>query len=646
MSVIYGVLMPEGAASDSQRLGQLRNATARYAPDETFFRTHGRLGMGFQLYQTHTRSKLELEPATDDSGNMVTFDGRLDNHVELAQILRLDGITDSDSRIVLAAFALWGEKCFANFSGDWAIALWSQTERALYLARDHAGTRTLYFWNDNESLLWSTYIDASVMEEPSRAFSLAFARAYLFGVNPGTLTPFDGIKAVPASHYVRFGPDNPVCIRHWDPLSAKEIRYADDNEYEEAFRHCFGQAVQRRIQHRSFPVIAELSGGMDSSSIVCMADWVSALGNSRTRCIETLSYYDDSEPNWNERPYFSAVEEHRNHIGIHLEFSFAARDFEPVPEEFGTYLWPGASRSSAMQNIRIEESLRPGGFRSILSGLGGDELLGGVPYPLPELADYLVAGRFDALLSQGIRWCLEDRSPLLWMMWDVLVFTTNTYRIRQAKGRTTPPWLLVPSKASMSTESSDLPPIVTRLDRRPSALAYGSTWRSLTETLPSNTAKPSTRYEYLYPYMDKDLVNFLLGVPREQLLRPGRRRSLMRRALRDIVPTVVLERRRKAYAIQGPLRSLRQAAPALERLFEKPRVAEMGLVEPRELRRCMAKIIDGTTTQWWPALVRTALYELWVENLMASGSARCLQICNALKSPALDGSSPLYTQKI
>jgi asparagine synthase (glutamine-hydrolysing) len=86
--------------------------------------------------------------------------------------------------------------------------------------------------------------------------------------------------------------------KFWDFDPAKSTRYRTDAEYEEHFRDVFAQAVGRRLRSDS-PVLAELSGGMDSSSIVCMADEIARHEPGGARRVETVSYYDDSEPNWN-----------------------------------------------------------------------------------------------------------------------------------------------------------------------------------------------------------------------------------------------------------------------------------------------------------------------------------------------------------
>lgn len=612
MSIIYGVLLPAGRVVQKSRLIQLGGATAHQAPDGISFQIHERIGMSFQAYHTHARSKFGVQPETDPRGNMLTLDGRIDNYRELSQALGIRCEDLPDSQLVLAAFDLWGENCFARLHGDWALALWSHVDRTLYLARDHAGTRTLYFGRDQETVLWSTYLDTFLSGGHSYSLSREFARTYISGRRTSDLTPYEGVQAVPAAQFIRFREGEPSYFPHWSSLAEDEIRYRRDQEYEDRFRALFAQAVRRRVVDRVHPVIAELSGGMDSSSIVCMADQITSVENPDSGLIETLSYYDDSEPNWNERPYISAVETQRNHTGRHVELSFASRGFERVAAGEGAYRWPGATRSVAEHHRRVATILNQGGYRSIVSGIGGDELLGGVPFALPELADQLASGRLSAWVSQAIRWCLADRSPLIWMLRDSFAFAISAYRGKDHRKRSLPPWMMPEQEDANGGEIHSAVSIRERMRSRPSAIANCFTWRSILETLPSKTPPPSAKFEYLYPYLDKDLVDFLLRVPPEQLVKPGRRRAMMRRALAGIVPPEILERRRKAFAIRGPLRSLQQAGNTLERLFQKSRLAEMGLIDPHALSRHLGAVLAGTTTQWWPSLMTTALYESWV----------------------------------
>src|SRR5260370_36467431 len=135
MSIIFGVRKPEAEIVAERHLLDLAHATGDRTADGTFVYAKGHMGMGFQPYHTHQRSNLESQPAVGERGSMLTLDGRLDNHLQLCELLDIRGLDTPDSLIVLVAFERWGEDCFSLFIVDLALALWSQHNRSLYLAR-------------------------------------------------------------------------------------------------------------------------------------------------------------------------------------------------------------------------------------------------------------------------------------------------------------------------------------------------------------------------------------------------------------------------------------------------------------------------------------------------------------------------------
>lgn len=614
MSILFGVRAADGDPIAESRLRRLAVATERYAREGTTVLVRANVGMGFQPCCTHERSKLDAQPAVTARGDMLSFDGRLDNRKELHEELELPDKEAPDPEIVLAAFDRWGETCFSRLVGDWALALWSYADRSLYLARDHAGTRTLYYELAQERVRWSTYLETFFIDAPSRSIDEAYTASYLSGLPTGDLTPYEGVRAVPAAHVIRIEGKRISQRPHWSCWRPRdEIRYRSDDDYGEHFLSLFKKAVRRRTGDGD-RVIAQLSGGMDSSSIVCVSDALRRESRADSNSlIDTLSFFDDSEPGWDERPFFTAVERARGKHGMHFETSFADRTFSPPPGSFGEYLWPGADSNSCAQEEALFRLLNGKGIRAVLSGLGGDELLGGVPTGTPELADLLVQWRFGSLCARAFRWCLPTRTPLLHEVIDTGKSTWAAYFGPRQLRNITPNWVSGRLKKTLQSRKADRADVADRLRLLPSQIFAGEAWESILDSLPHLKPGILCRYEFRYPYLDRELVDFLLAIPRTQLVQPGRRRYMMRNAMKGIVPYEVLERKRKALVQRSPLIAFRRRQQALKRLLSSPLTAERSFVELPLVNAALESVWSGNTAAEWPSLLRLIDLEIWLQ---------------------------------
>lgn len=137
-------------------------------------------------------------------------------------------------------------------------------------------------------------------------------------------------------------------------------------------------------------------------------------------------------------------------------------------------------------------------------------------------------------------------------------------------------------------------------------------WKSVIETLPHRLPGLLIRREYRYPMLDRDLVEFLLRVPSDQLRRPGERRSLMRRALGSLIPREVMQRTRKAFLQRGPIRLLDENRDAISSLFLSSALGDLGLVDPLCLQKMVQRDGIETLAQHRKTLMRAIHLELWL----------------------------------
>jgi asparagine synthase (glutamine-hydrolysing) len=614
MSILFGVLYPEGQNVVESELSAIALVTQRYEEDGCTLGIRGRVGMGFQSFHTHRRSELDAQPLITDQGDVLTLDGRIDNYEDLCRCLNLPSVHTSDLEMVYAAFRNWGTQCFSKLIGDWALALWSPSDRTLYLARDHAGSRTLYYAARSGVVRWSTCVESLLRSDEDKALDLDYAARYLSGLPIRDKTPFQKIAAVTPAHYLLIRDGVASSFAHWSWRVRDHLHYKSDKDYEDHFFSLFRQSVERRTGS-GFPILAQLSGGIDSSSIVCMSDFSRAEAGT-SELIDTVSFYDDAEETWDERPYFSAVEAYRGKEGVHIDASFVDRIYQPLPPEMGQYAYPGGDHSSWLREKAFLECLGARGYRVIVSGIGGDEVTGGIPTPFPELANALVSLDLMNFLSKSLAWSRVGRTPLVWLAANTVREVWQLYFGRTCAPPPTPaPWLAPATYRRIEDICNSGDKLLeASLRDRPDSVINGRCWWSILEGLPHQTPGLIKRFEYRYPYLDRDLIDFLFRIPRNQLVRPGQRRSLMKRSLAHILPAKVLERKQKAFVRRGPVVSLQRNRSALTKMLEDSRAAEMGLVDAKRLSAALVSLAEGSGNDSWPLVLRAVLFEIWLRS--------------------------------
>jgi asparagine synthase (glutamine-hydrolysing) len=616
MSVQFGRWNLDGKPIDQSYLAKVKPVIAPYGADDEDAYAISNLSILYRAFHTTKESRRETQPHVSDSGAVITWDGRLDNRAELIHSLRTTlTISATDVSIVAAAYDEWGVSCFGKLIGDWALSIWDAKSRSLLLAKDPIGTRNLYYSIEKDQITWSTILDPLVLFA-GKPFALC--EEYIagwFSFFPAThLTPYMGIHSVPPSSSVVIRNGEQTATKYWDFDPAKQIRYRTDPEYEEHFRAIFGEAVRRRLRCDS-PILAELSGGMDSSSIVCMADTLIAHGAAETPRLDTISYYDDAEPNWNERPYFTKVEEKRGRTGTHIDMGKQ----EPLKFELNNdhFAATPSSRARPSEASRqIAACMTSQGNRVVLSGIGGDEVMGGVPTPTPELEDLLASGHFGALAHQLKVWALNKRKPWFHLLFEAARGFFPPALVGVPELKRPPAWL---NRNFVKRNRSALQGYEIRLKvlgPLPTFQENASTLQVLQRQQACSNLSAGPLHEKRYPYLDRGLLEFMYSIPREQLVRPGQRRSLMRRALVGIVPDELLNRKRKAFVARAPLAAISEEWTHFAEMTQHMLSSSLGIVEATKLLAALQIAREGQEVPIIP-IMRALSIELWLQNLSA-----------------------------
>jgi asparagine synthase (glutamine-hydrolysing) len=617
MSVQFGVCNFDDKPVDPQELDQVRRVLGAYGPDGESCICKGSFAVLYCAFQTTKESRLEVQPHVSEAGFVLTWDGRLDNREQLISETR-DVISSesTDLDIVAATYRRWGTDGFAKLVGDWALSIWDTNEQSLILAKDFLGTQHLYYSIEKDRVTWCSILDPLVLLG-HHAFEVQkeYVAGWLTFFPATELTPYVGIRSVPPSTFIRLRLGRETVTKYWDFDPGAMIRYRSDAEYEEQFRAVFSESVRRRLRADA-PVIAELSGGMDSSSIVCVADdIISQHASVGTPRLDTVSYYDDSEPNWNERPYFTKVEERRGRAGCHIELSSPKSSLFDFNQFSATPTGTGHSQNVTEQ---FGACIVSQGNRVVLSGVGGDEVTGGIPTPLPELEDLLARGRLAALAGQLKIWALNKRKPWIHLFLEASREFVPPKLIGMPKFRRPPTWLNPGFIRKYRAALTGYPSRVRWFGPLPSFQENVSALDALRRQVACTSLPHTPCYEKRYPFLDRDLLTFLFAIPPDQLLRPGQRRSLMRRSLAGTVPPELLNRKRKAFVARAPMIAISAESHKFFEIAQRMMSASLGIVLADTFREQAEMACNGAEIPIVPFL-RTLRLELWLRALQREG---------------------------
>jgi asparagine synthase (glutamine-hydrolysing) len=565
----------------------------------------------------------------------ICADCRLDDREELMAALGLRDHGVTDPELLLRAYLKWDEACVLRLRGDFAFAIWDSERSSLFCARDHFGVRPFHYAADGNRFVFASEIRPILLATGTRPrLNDAVVAGYLAGM-PGDAeaTSFDGISRLPAGHTITFRNGCGEARQYWRPEPGAR---AVGRDRAEEFGHIFARSVANR-QRGQGPVATMLSGGLDSSSIACVA-----AGQQRRRGAEALRTYSlvfPHDPHLDERRFIEAVLATGGMTG-RLIASGAQQPFDGfekvLDEQEGIFLAPGLALTRP-----VYEAARDDGVRVMLNGHGGDEVVSHAYMRLVELA---CSGRWMELWreTRGVG-SIHGTSGIATFLRLAASFglggrTARAVRVFQRAGRRLssgkfaggPAWSAIVNRdLARSTGLSErysaaaLPPPRARIDESLHhrwQLARGLNAHAF-EVL--GRASAAFGIEERYPFWDKDLVEFCLSLPAEEKLSGGWSRLVLRRAMEGVLPPVVQWRRDKIDFTQSLVGGmLENHGPLLEATFgaEAERIA--GYVDIPGIRAAYSRLranpqtvkIDDVLHVW-----RTVSLSIWLRQLDARG---------------------------
>jgi asparagine synthase (glutamine-hydrolysing) len=546
MSGQAGIYYYDHRPIDRSLADRLGAGLSRQGPDGGDQRSGNGLLMVYRAFHVEPESYLEQQPYVSPQGNWTTWDGRLDNRDDLLLLVK-DHLQDdtTDVALAMAAYEKWGEPGFNRLIGDWSLALWDEARRLVVLASDYARARALFYYTDNDCIAWSSDLGLLVswmgLENDLDNYYIA---AVLTGGLSYDRTIYRQICFVPPGHTVHANGAKPKKTAFWHPPVETRIRYRNDSDYEEHLLNLFRQAVLHRLR-TNHPVCCDLSGGLDSSSVTCMAHELIRSGTASPKRLVTFSWID---PDMDDNQYIEIVEKYCGIESIRMDFG-----------QFWSLDAPSTTMPMRSDLAKAErgKALRDKDARAYLTGFAGDVTMGNILEDTDQLADSIRSGKFLKLWIDAYAWSRAMRVTI----WHVLTLggipllpLSTQQRLWKKKSEVYGGSYghfrkrsIVNQEFACRYSAAELPPYASEYRGAvPSQriFLYGLLNYQVDPLL--NLYQNLEPAKWTHPYLDRRLVEFVAAIPRSQLCRAGRPRDLMRRAFAGFLPAIVRERRTKA----------------------------------------------------------------------------------------------------
>jgi len=522
-----------------------------------------------------------------EAGLAISFNGEIYNYIEIREELQQLGHhfkSNSDTEVILHAWAQWGRECMHRFNGMFAFLLLDYRNHQLYAVRDRFGVKPLYYTEKSGYVAFSSEVK-QLRSLPEYKFEINQQIAYdylRFGLVDHEEETFEqGIHQVMPGHFLSYDLKRDSFEKvQWYVLQPKTWR-GDAVAAEEEFRRLLKDSVRLRMR-ADVPVGSALSGGLDSSTVVCLMREVLNDAGHQKNVIQTITSCNEDKrfDEWS----FAETVINRVRAASHKVFP----SFEKLQEDLSKMIWhldyPFGSTSQFSQWCVFEEARKQGltvmidgqGADEQLAGYGGNDvalyagLIGGLKFAdlYREMASYKKVHQQwpKGFLMSG----LQKSFPLLSRL-----FPPNSKELPQT-------WLrhngFQVKQYPMGSLQQHLMNQVQRLPL-PSLLRY------------EDRNSMAFSVESRVPFMDYRLMEFTLGLPESMVYKNGERKYILRKAFRGIVPDIVLDRRDKMGFVSAEDKWMIEDRPEWFRLEFESFASEVGgLIESSHAKIMLASV--------------------------------------------------------
>lgn len=481
------------------------------------------------------------------------FDGRLDNRAQLFANLHDHPISSPDcpdSNLVAAAYDRFGDSFVDHLEGDFALGVFDKRNNRLLLARDRMGLRPLCYTEVGDTFLFASDAKALLAHPGVKAApdddKIADSFQYFPSLEAQSRTFFQGIRSLPPAHVAVVSEDRVAVRRYFEFDTERRVRFPNFRDYADAFHGLFVNAVRYRLRSKT-PVAISVSGGLDSSYIFCAAQRLVREEPGLCPAVIGLDYGGSLGTPSDEIGFVRDLE---RACEVKIEHIEQPPGFMKWAEEEVWYSESPDLDAHGDATLALYRRARDAGAGVMITGHWGDQFLSDSNY----LLDLIRSGKWWLLASHSKEWGIGPSSLATRFARDFAerhAPSSGDFARRLARDRKDgpwrEPWLTARFRRILFERFT-----AERLPRRKGTSHAWSMYQQARLSYPVHCMEWNSRIgamhgmEMGFPFLDRNLIQFLMSIPGEIQSRGGISRGLMREAMRGIVPDAIAARRGKA----------------------------------------------------------------------------------------------------
>jgi asparagine synthase (glutamine-hydrolysing) len=515
---------------------------------------------------------------------------RVDNR---AEVLKLLGEADpgiSDLALVGQVALRRGVAGVARLLGDFAFVVWEADTRTLIAARDTFGVKQLYYAAPSPGVV--TFSSRAELLAQGDDYNIAYLAAWVSycGVRPGH-TAFRGVAAVPAASVVHWKDVVPVVSGYWNAFDAQAGGQVPGSEAEqcERFRALLLESVLIRLPCQS-PGWSYLSGGLDSSSVVSSAQWMTEQG-SGPGLAGTITFTDPIGSAADERVYSDAVVDRYGLRNVTIPHQLDRSGLIADPPRYDQ---PGyAAYSVAVRDRCVADTLRHSQASVLLTGMGGDNLVLGTMF---FFADWLAKGHVWRAFREMAHRSAVGRVSLWELAFQNAILPLLPPAVRQRlmtrPEATIPSWIepRVARQYDLSAHTG-----TQGVYGAQPGHAFAHAQAAMVDGIPAilDDGLAGDVVDFRHPYLHRPLVELALRLAPEMCVRPHAHKWVLREAMRGILPDLVRTRVGKGNGNGLNSWALAHEQTFADTLLRQSVLADLGVINVSRVRTAMKSTSRG-----------------------------------------------------